>query len=116
MYKIGSVVPVTVGSKQIYLLANSTLNPSNRSSSTDDDLRNSLGELWVYIASSGAKDTLSIPILGTGMGRLKTSREKVIKEITIIDLSRNFGHHYAIQAGLNFAKGDYIFLIDNDLQ
>jgi putative glycosyltransferase len=39
-----------------------------------------------------------------------------IKEITILDLSRNFGHHYAIQAGLNFAKGDYIFLIDNDLE
>ncbi len=43
-------------------------------------------------------------------------KKKVIKEITIIDLSRNFGHHYAIQAGLNFAKGDYIFLIDNDLE
>lgn len=43
-------------------------------------------------------------------------KKKAIKEITIIDLSRNFGHHYAIQAGLNFAKGDYVFLIDNDLE
>lgn len=37
-------------------------------------------------------------------------------EIVIIDLSRNFGHHNAIQAGLKHSKGDYIFLIDNDLE
>jgi len=43
-------------------------------------------------------------------------RKKVISQIKIIDLSRNFGHHYAIQAGLDYASGDYIFLIDNDLE
>ncbi len=37
-------------------------------------------------------------------------------EIKIIDLSRNFGHHYAIQAGLHYSSGDYVFLIDNDLE
>lgn len=44
------------------------------------------------------------------------ARKKEIPQIKIIDLSRNFGHHYAIQAGLGFAEGDYIFLIDNDLE
>ena len=34
------------------------------------------------------------------------------KQIKIIDLSRNFGHHYAMQAGLKYAIGDYIFLIE----
>lgn len=43
-------------------------------------------------------------------------RKKDISQIKVIDLSRNFGHHYAIQAGLNYASGDYIFLIDNDLE
>ncbi|ESU19803.1 Glycosyl transferase, group 2 family protein [Flavobacterium enshiense DK69] len=43
-------------------------------------------------------------------------RKKDIPQIKIIDLSRNFGHHYAIQAGLQYANGDYIFLIDNDLE
>ena len=42
-------------------------------------------------------------------------RKKEISQIKIIDLSRNFGHHYAIQAGLSYASGEYIFLIDNDL-
>lgn len=43
-------------------------------------------------------------------------KKKHIPQIKIIDLSRNFGHHYAIQVGLNYASGDYIFLIDNDLE
>jgi len=42
--------------------------------------------------------------------------KKEIPQIKIIDLSRNFGHHYAIQAGLNYASGEYVFLIDNDLE
>lgn len=42
--------------------------------------------------------------------------KKVYNEIVIIDLSRNFGHHNAIMAGLNYSKGDYVFLIDCDLE
>ena len=37
-------------------------------------------------------------------------------KIAIIDLSRNFGHHYALQTGLMHSKGEYVFLIDNDLE
>ncbi|MEQ8909966.1 MAG: glycosyltransferase family 2 protein [Vicingaceae bacterium] len=33
-----------------------------------------------------------------------------------IELSRNFGQHYAITCGLNYAKGDWIILLDCDLQ
>lgn len=43
-------------------------------------------------------------------------KKREVSEIKIIDLSRNFGHHYAMQAGLHQAKGEYIFLIDNDLE
>lgn len=43
-------------------------------------------------------------------------RKKEISQIIVLDLSRNFGHHYAIQVGLDYASGDYIFLIDNDLE
>jgi putative glycosyltransferase len=37
-------------------------------------------------------------------------------KVKIIDLSRNFGHHYAIMTGLAHCRGDYIFLIDSDLE
>lgn len=33
-----------------------------------------------------------------------------------INLSRNFGQHYAITAGLHCAKGDYVVVMDCDLQ
>ena len=36
--------------------------------------------------------------------------------LTIVDLSRNFGHHKAIMAGLAHTKGDRIFLLDSDLE
>lgn len=33
-----------------------------------------------------------------------------------INLSRNFGQHYAITAGLDYAKGDWVVVMDCDLQ
>ena len=36
--------------------------------------------------------------------------------VSVIDLSRNFGHHNAMLAGLDYAKGEYIYLIDSDLE
>ena len=36
--------------------------------------------------------------------------------IRIIELSRNFGHHNAILAGLAHTQGEYVFLIDSDME
>jgi len=36
--------------------------------------------------------------------------------VKVVDLSRNFGHHTAIVAGLEVAKGDYVLLMDCDLE
>ena len=35
---------------------------------------------------------------------------------TVVDLSRNFGHHQAMMTGLAYARGEKIFLIDSDLE
>ena len=35
--------------------------------------------------------------------------------VTVVDLSRNFGHHKALMTGLGYATGDLVFLIDSDL-
>jgi putative glycosyltransferase len=43
-------------------------------------------------------------------------KKKTFPQIIVVDLSRNFGHHYAMQAGLQLAKGELVFLIDNDLE
>lgn len=39
-----------------------------------------------------------------------------ISQLVVVDLSRNFGHHQAVQAGLQHARGNLIFLIDCDLE
>jgi len=40
----------------------------------------------------------------------------VISHVVVISLSRNFGQHPAISAGLSHALGDYLILMDADLQ
>jgi putative glycosyltransferase len=41
---------------------------------------------------------------------------KSFKEIVLVELSRNFGHHEALLCGLEKSKGDFVFLIDSDLE
>jgi putative glycosyltransferase len=36
--------------------------------------------------------------------------------VTVVDLSRNFGHHKAMMTGLAHAEGKRVFLIDSDLE
>lgn len=43
-------------------------------------------------------------------------RRKDIPQLVVVDLSRNFGHHSAIVAGLSLTRGSLIFLIDCDLE
>lgn len=38
------------------------------------------------------------------------------RHVVVVDLSRNFGHHKAMMAGLAHAKGGRVFLIDSDLE
>ncbi len=38
------------------------------------------------------------------------------KRVKGIDLSRNFGQHYAITAGLDYCKGQWVVVMDCDLQ
>lgn len=43
----------------------------------------------------------------------ETSKDERVKGI---NLSRNFGQHYAISAGLQYVKGDWVVVMDCDLQ
>ena len=36
--------------------------------------------------------------------------------VRLVELSRNFGQHRALMTGLKFATGDYVFMIDADLE
>jgi putative glycosyltransferase len=55
---------------------------------------------------------------GSPDGSLEVALELQAQDahVTVVDLSRNFGHHPAIMTGLRHAAGELMFLIDCDLQ
>ncbi|MDR3636045.1 MAG: glycosyltransferase family 2 protein [Isosphaeraceae bacterium] len=60
----------------------------------------------IYVNDGSPDDSLAVAL------RLHESDPRV----RVVDLSRNFGHHHAIMAGLAHAAGERIFLIDVDLE
>ncbi len=47
---------------------------------------------------------------------LAVKNQKIYSFIKVIKLSRNFGHQAAVRVGLDFVTGDYIGIMDDDLQ
>lgn len=66
--------------------------------------------------------TSDYEIIFVNDGSPDDSLEKVVelhkkdKRVKVIDLSRNFGHHKSIMTGSSYAKGDFVFLVDVDLE
>jgi polyisoprenyl-phosphate glycosyltransferase len=55
---------------------------------------------------------------GSRDGSLKVLRELLEKDqrVTLVELARNFGHQVAISAGLDYARGAGVIIMDADLQ
>ncbi|MCH9631814.1 MAG: putative glycosyltransferase [Chlamydiae bacterium] len=79
-------------------------------------------EFFHRITKSALSITSSYELIFVNDGSQDSSLEIVKKlhlldpKIKIIDLSRNYGHHQAMMAGLRHARGEYVFLIDVDLE
>lgn len=80
-YPIGTVVRLNPRDRAAYFVATAHVNEYGVASGTYENLKNALAELWVFIGDRGMKETLVTPILGTGLGRLTTPREEVVREI-----------------------------------
>jgi len=79
-------------------------------------------EFYKRIKLAVEKITNSYEIIFVNDGSPDNSLELVLKlkksdnRIIVIDLSRNFGHHKALMTGISNARGDFVFLIDSDLE
>lgn len=79
-------------------------------------------EFYDRINSEASKITDDYEIIFVDDGSPDSSLEEALKlqgndnRVNVVELSRNFGHHKAIITGLEQTKGDYIFLIDVDLE
>lgn len=79
-------------------------------------------EFTSRVINALAQITKDFQIIFIDDGSLDNSWKKIHEiclknsNVTGIKLSRNFGHHYAITAGLNHAKADWVVVMDSDLQ
>ena len=84
-----------------------------------ETLEDFLINLSEEISTIGIKDYEIIFVID---GSPDSSLEKLIslkdrfKNIVIINLSKNFGHHPALLTGIQESKGEFIFVIDCDLE
>jgi putative glycosyltransferase len=72
-----------------------------------EEARKITDDYEIILVDDGSPDNSLIVALGI---------QKIDTHIHIIELSRNFGHHKAMMTGLEYAKGELVFLIDVDLE
>jgi len=81
-----------------------------------------LNEFYDRIVATVKKITEDYEIIFVNDGSPDQSLPKALAlykadpKVIVIDLARNFGHHKAIMTGLSKASGDYVFLVDCDLE
>lgn len=79
-------------------------------------------EFYSRISKEAQKITDEYEIIFVDDGSPDDSLKKAValyekdNKVKVIELSRNFGHHKAIMTGLAHAKGEFVFLIDSDLE
>ncbi|MBN1178903.1 MAG: glycosyltransferase family 2 protein [Anaerolineae bacterium] len=72
------------------------------------EVMDGLGEPWeLVLVNDGSRD-----------GTLDVARRLHAEDprVCVVDFARNFGHQLAVTAGLDYARGDVVVVIDSDLQ
>lgn len=77
-YPFGTTIPIHTHGKTFYFTAMSELGEGGNASSSISQIQTSLNGLWDYVRKKGELIELAVPIIGTGRGRVKISRKKMI--------------------------------------
>jgi len=81
-----------------------------------------INQFYERVTSIASKLTDSFEIVFVDDGSPDDSLDvakKIVKDdsnVSLVELSRNYGHHRAMMAGLEQSRGDLVFLIDCDLE
>lgn len=81
-----------------------------------------IDDFYEKISKEANKITDDYEVIFVNDGSPDDSLDKAIvlhqnhERVKVFNLSRNFGHHQAIMEGLDQSTGDYVFLIDVDLE
>lgn len=90
-YEIGTLVQINSHGNAYYFLAMSKLNEQRNAYSNVETIDTALRKLWPFVRDQGEMQDLSIPLLGTGRGRVPVLRKKMIEKIaqSFVDGSRD---------------------------
>lgn len=80
-YPLGTVVKLSPKNRTGYFVAIAHINEHGVASSTFEALKESLGELWLFVGQRGLKEPLVVPVLGSGFTRLAPPRQVIVQEI-----------------------------------
>ena len=80
-YALGTVALVKSSNKLAYFLAISDLDANRNAYSTKANILDTLPKLWEYIRIRGGTESVTIPVIGTGLARVTGTREQFIREI-----------------------------------
>jgi hypothetical protein len=90
-YPVGSIARVNSHGQTFLFLAMAHMSEAGNARSSLEIIDESLSKLWEYINKRSELEDIVIPVLGTGRGRLKPSRKKMIERIaqSFVDASRD---------------------------
>ncbi|KAA8473715.1 hypothetical protein BDE36_0199 [Arcticibacter tournemirensis] len=77
-YDFGTTVKLRIAGDYFYWFAMADLNASNTATTKLKHINQALEGLWEFIETKGEKLDTVIPVVGSGLGRLSTSRKKLI--------------------------------------
>lgn len=80
-YPLATTIPITTDGKTFYFTAMAPLNEHGNAATTVDYIKSSLNGLWDHVRESGELQELAVPVIGTGRGRLGSSRKQIIASI-----------------------------------
>ncbi|KJD42303.1 macro domain-containing protein [Paenibacillus terrae] len=83
-FPIGTVIRIETPTKKMkaaYMVVTAKLNSHGRGIPSHDDLKQGLAFVWEYISTSGAREPLVIPIMGSGRHRINVNRFELMHDI-----------------------------------
>jgi len=80
-YPIGTVARVKAHGRTFYFVAMSRLNAQGTAGATLREVEDALSSLWMFILTHGELKNLSVPLMGTGRGRIGFPRKKMSERI-----------------------------------
>lgn len=88
-YEFGTTVKFRIANEYYYWFAMSDLNSSNNAKTDLKNVQKALDGLWEFIEEKGEKQDTVIPLIGAGLGRIKTKKKKLIAAIAQSFISAN---------------------------